>query len=203
MSKRRMPYMKLVRYWRACVADSTLKKGRFVRRELPPNGANLLELSGDELVKGRLDGPNIRKLFKKVDSADDKGPRQEAEVCFWPVWVARKTSHGVRRGDAKPECVLPIVSVGRVSRDDGRLWPARTVVARDILEPLPDGVFSVGTVEDLDHFLRGSPFSSLGQDTGHGNVEAVPCCLRSAIGDRNGRMAERGWRICADRQGRD
>ena len=167
MSERRIPYMKLVRYWRACVADSTLKKGRFRRRELPPNGTHFLELSGDELAKGRLDGSTIRKLFTKVDSAHGKGPGQEAEVCFWPVWAARKTSHRVGRGDSKPECVLPIVSVGRVSRDDGRLWPARTVIARDVLEPLPDGVFSVGTVEDLDRFLRGSPFSSLGQDTGH------------------------------------
>ena len=167
MSERRIPYMKLVRYWRACVADSTLKKGRFRRRELPPNGTHFLELSGDELAKGRLDGSTVRKLFKKVDSAHGKGPGQEAEVCFWPVWAARKASHGVGRGDSKPECVLPIVSVGRVSRDDGRIWPARTVIARDVLEPLPDGVFSVGTVEELDRFLRGSPFSSLGQDTGH------------------------------------
>ena len=120
MNERRLPYMKLIRYWRACVADSTLKKGRFRRRELPPNGTHFLELSADELATGRLGRSTVGKLFRKADSAHGKGPEQEAEVCFWPVWAARQTSHGVGRGDAKPECVLPIVSVGRVSRDDGR-----------------------------------------------------------------------------------
>ena len=63
--------------------------------------------------------------------------------------------------------MLPIVSVGRVDRDDGNIWPARTVIARDVLEPLPDGVFSIGTIEDLDNFLPSSPFSSLPQDGDH------------------------------------
>ena len=167
MTESRMPYMELVKYWRACVADTTLKLGRFRRDELPPKGTNLLELSADELVKGRLDGSKIKTLFEKTDPADGKGLNQDPEVCFWPVWAERKKSHGFRRGDSKPECVLPIVSVGRVSRDDGSIWPARTVIARDVLEPLPDSVFSVGTVEDLDNFLLCSPFSSLGQDKCH------------------------------------
>lgn len=86
MTESRMPYMELVKYWRACVADTTLKLGRFRRDELPPKGTNLLELSADELVKGRLDGSKIKTLFEKTDPADGKGLNQDPEVCFWPVW---------------------------------------------------------------------------------------------------------------------
>lgn len=84
---------------------------------------------------------------------------EHIQVCFWPMLVARRTSHGARRADGLPEYVAPIAAAGLVAREDGRVRPTRTVIARDVLEPLPAGAFSIGTVADLDAFLTESPFS--------------------------------------------
>ena len=165
LAEERAPYLGLVQYWRACVADVTLGKGRFRENELPPGNKDLLELSTDELMKGRVGTRKVERLFRDADKRAER-----AEVRFWPLLAARRTSHGVGRRDRMPECVAPIVSVGIVERDDGRIRPVRTVIARDVLEPLPDGAFSVGTVADLDTFLTASPFSSSGQDEFHEEV---------------------------------
>ena len=165
LAEERAPYLGLVQYWRACVADVTLGKGRFRENELPPGNKDLLELSTDELMKGRVGTRKVERLFRDADKRAER-----AEVRFWPLLAARRTSHGVGRRDRMPECVAPIVSVGIVERDDGRIRPVRTVIARDVLEPLPDGAFSVGTVADLDTFLTASPFSSSGPDECHEEV---------------------------------
>ena len=145
----------LIRYWRSCLADVALGKGRFRQRDLPPDNKQLLELSTAELSSGRVRQRNVDILFRNVD--DDL---EQVQVCFWPLVARRRTSHGAGRGDGLPDYVAPIVSVALVAREGGAVRPTRTVIARDLLEPLPEGAFSLGTVEDLDTFLTESPFSS-------------------------------------------
>ena len=155
-------HLRLIRYWRACVADVALGKGLFRTGDLPPRNRNLLELSTDELLQGRVEPRKLERLFKGLDEKVE-----HVQVCLWPLLVARRTSHGAGRGDGLPEHVAPIAAVAQVARKGGGIRPLRTVIARDILEPLPEGAFSVGTVADLDTFLTGSPFSSPGEDEPH------------------------------------
>ena len=155
----------LIRYWRTCLADVGLGKGRFRERDLPPDNRQLVELSKDELSCGRVERRNVEVLFRNVDKNLD-----HVQVCLWPLVAGRRTSHGTGRGDGLPDHVAPIVSVARVAREDGAIRPMRTVIARDLLEPLPEGAFSIGTVEDLDTFLTESPFSSSSDDELHDGV---------------------------------
>ena len=155
-------HLRLIRYWRACVADVALGKGRFGTGDLPPRNRNLLELSTDELLRGRVEPRKLERLFGGQDEKVE-----HVQVCLWPLLVARRTSHGAGRGDGLPEHVAPIAAMALVSRKGGGIQPLRTVIARDILEPLHEGAFSVGTVADLDTFLTGSPISSPGDDEPH------------------------------------
>ena len=155
-------HLQLIRYWRACVADVALGKGRFRQGDLPPRNKDLMELSTDELLHGRVEPRKVERLFRNLNEKIE-----HVQVCLWPMLVARRTLHGAGRIDGLPEHVAPIAAVALVARKGGRVRPMRTVIARDILEPLPEGAFSIGTVEDLDTFLTGSPFSSLGEDEHH------------------------------------
>ena len=154
--------LRLIRYWRACLADVGLGKGRFRQGDLPPGNRQLLELSTNELSRGRVERRTVDLLFTHVDEKFE-----HVQVCLWPLLASLRTSHGARRIDGLPEHVAPIAAVVLIARKDGRIRPVRTVIARDILEPLPEGEFSVGTVEDLDTFLTESPFSSAAEDEPH------------------------------------
>ena len=154
MAENRASYVPLVEYWRSCVADTALSRGKFNRRDLKQGGARRFELSGGELRGGRVDESRLELLFGA------EGEDGKAEVFLWPLWVERKSSHGVGRADSRPDCVLPVVSVATVLEEDGTIWPQRTVIARDVLEPLPEGVFSIGSVSELDSFLGSSSLSS-------------------------------------------
>ena len=116
----------------------------------------------EELTRGNVGQHTVDALFRNAD--DDL---EHVQVCLWPLVASRRTSHGARRGDGLPDHVAPIVSVALVAREDGAIRPTRTVIARDLLEPLPEGAFSLGTVEDLDTFLTESPFSSSSEDELH------------------------------------
>lgn len=81
---------------------------------------------------------------------------EEISVRFWPLVAGRKTSHSVSVADRQPDLVAPVVTEANVRRD-GRINPIRNIIARDVLSPLPEGEFSVGTVAALDEFLTASP----------------------------------------------
>lgn len=150
----------LVRYWRASLADSALGKGRFKKEHL----AKLMRLSESERAQGRVANGTLARLFdSKLASV------QAITVRLWPMLVARRYSHGADRDDGLPQYVAPIVTEAELSRD-GWLRPKRTVIARDLLEPLPEGAFSIGAVDDLDTFLTTSPFSAAGQDAGKASL---------------------------------
>jgi len=150
----------LVRYWRASLADSALGKGRFKKKHL----AKLIRLSESERAQGRVANATLARLFDSKPAS-----MQAITVRLWPMLVARRHSHGADRDDGLPQYVAPIVTEAELSRD-GWLRPKRTVIARDLLEPLPEGAFSIGAVDDLDTFLTTSPFSGVGQDAGKASL---------------------------------
>ncbi len=155
----------LISYWRACLADAGLGKGRFRQRDLPPGNGRLVALSTNELSRGRVKRRTVETLFRNAHDT-----LEHVQVCLWPLVTKRRLSHGAERGDGLPDYVAPIVSVALVARKDGAIRPTRTVIARDLLEPLPEGAFSIGTVESLDTFLTESPLPSSSDDASHDSV---------------------------------
>ena len=161
-ARRDEQHLEVMRYWRDCLADGGLGKGRFEAEDLPPRNSKRLELSAKELKAGRLDEQTLKRLFSMLDEEVEV-----AHIRFWPLLFSRRTSHGTSRMDGLPGHVAPIVATARVTRQENRIWPVRTVLARDVLEPLGARMFSIGRVEDLDTFLTESPFRAPGEDEPH------------------------------------
>lgn len=138
----------LLRYWRSCVADSALGKGRFRQADLRA----FTRLSGQDLRDGSLPPEQIESLF-----ADRPGFPLALPVRLRPRLFARQVSHGAAQGGGLPELVAPIVTEAQLTRE-GRLLPGRTVIARDVLEPLGAGAFAIGSLADLDRFLTRNGF---------------------------------------------
>ena len=168
-------HLGLIRYWRACLVDAGLGKSCFEENDF--EGTQAVNLS--ELKTGRLRNNTIEYLFKKLGQEEE-----ETQVHFWPMLVVRSSSHSIPYMDNLPNHVAPIVSSARVSKD-GRVWPERTVIGRDILEPVGKGIFSVGSVEKLDTFLMSKSHPASSEDNCHEQVweEYIEFCkeLREAV----------------------
>lgn len=137
----------ILRYWRASLADGALGEGKF-RHE---DRTKFVSLSRETRKSGELPPHQVEQIFDGKDKDVDT-----VSVRFWPLVTARKSSHGSAVGDRMPEIVAPVVTEGFVDRK-GTITPTRNAIARDVLAPIPQGVFSIGTVEDLDSFLTEHP----------------------------------------------
>jgi len=140
---------KTLKYWRASLADGALGQGRFKQRDRK----NFIELSKDTLGNGVLPKNQVEKVFE-----GEKPDAKLISVRLWPMVTARMKSHGVTLSNGFPELVAPVVTEATVDRD-GKIRPSRNVLARDLLTPLPNDEFSLGSIEDFDTFLSASPFS--------------------------------------------
>lgn len=140
---------KTLKYWRASLADGALGQGRFKQRDRK----NFIELSKDTLGSGVLPKNQVEKVFE-----GEKPDTKLISVRLWPMVTARMKSHGVTLSNGFPELVAPVVTEATVDRD-GKIRPSRNVLARDLLTPLPNDEFSLGSIEDFDTFLSASPFS--------------------------------------------
>lgn len=141
---------KSLEYWRTSLADGVLGRGRFKQSDRK----NFIELSKDTLRDGVLPKNQVRKVFE-----GQKPDTKVAAVQIWPMVMARRASHGATISNGFPEIAAPVVTEAIVDRD-GNIRPSRNVIARDVLKPLPNDVFSLGKVEDFDTFLSASPFSA-------------------------------------------
>ncbi len=140
---------KALAYWRASLADGALGRGRFKQADLK----KFIKLSSETLRDGVLPKSQIHKLFEEQAQDID-----HVAVQIWPMVTARKTSHGSRVINGFPEIVAPVVSEATVDRD-GHIRPTRNIIARDLLTPLPNDEFSLGSVDDFDKFLSATPLS--------------------------------------------
>ncbi len=165
--------LKLLNYWRASISDSMFGKGRFQRREIKGREA----LSAHALADGRIPPRQAQRLFQ--DRHEETVP-----IRIWPHIYARRAAHGTLRQDGLPDAIAPIVSEAIVTRD-GTIRPGRTLVPRDLLEPLTSGAFSIGTVEAQDSFLSLNGFAPAGhtQDNAENWAKYLEYCdqLLSAV----------------------
>lgn len=141
---------KILEYWRVSLADSALGDGKFTQRDWK----RFIEMSGETVRSGKLPAAMLDRVFGGQKSA------KSVAVRFWPLVMARKSSHGAARVDGLPEIVAPVVTEATIDRD-GQITPVRNALARDVLSPLPSGEFSIGSVDDLDGFLTETPLPDM------------------------------------------
>ncbi len=141
---------KILEYWRVSLADSALGDGKFTQRDRK----RFIEVSGEAVRSGKLPDAMLDRVFGGRKSA------KSVAVRFWPLVMARKSSHGAARVDGLPEIVAPVVTEATVE-SDGQITPLRNALARDVLSPLPSGEFSIGSVDDLDDFLTKTPLPDM------------------------------------------
>ncbi len=144
-----LQHQSILKYWRSSLADGALGKGRFSERDRK----KLTELPKDALRDGVLPKNQVRKLFE-----GQKPDTKFVAARIWPMVTARKKLHGVTISNGFPDFVAPVVSEAMIDRE-GNIRPTRSVIARDVLTPLPNDVFALGSVDDLDKFLAATPFS--------------------------------------------
>ncbi len=141
---------KILEYWRVSLADSALGDGKFTQRDRK----RFIEVSGETVRLGKLPDAMLNRVFGGLKSS------KSVAVRFWPLVMARKSSHGAARVDGLPEIVAPVVTEATVERN-GQITPLRNALARDVLSPLPSGEFSIGSVDNLDDFLTETPLPDM------------------------------------------
>ena len=124
----------VLRYWRTSLADGALGEGKFTQADRK----RFVDVPGEALKTGVLLGEVVERVFRGQASAKAMGVR------FWPLVMARRSSHGAARAGGLPEIVAPVVTEATVDRA-GRITPARNALARDLLTPLPSGEFAIGS----------------------------------------------------------
>ncbi|CAN1576054.1 DEXXQc_Upf1-like domain containing protein [Paracoccaceae bacterium] len=139
-----------LRYWRTSLADGALGEGKFTQADRK----RFVDVPSEAVKSGVLPREAIERVFRGQASARTMGIR------FWPLVMARKSSHGAARAGGLPELVAPVVTEATVDRK-GVITPTRNAMARDLLTPLPSGEFSIGTVDALDSFLTENPLPDL------------------------------------------
>lgn len=144
----------IVKYWRSSVADSAIGDACLTSKMLE----EFHSLSRAEAETGFIAREAVDFLFDKV-------PEHVRRIAasYRPLHVRRQSRHARQRGDGLPLEVTPIVTEAQVTRE-GRIIPNYSVIARDILDPLARGAFSVGRVADLDTFLTAQPFAGKEED---------------------------------------
>ena len=138
----------VLKYWRSSVADSAIGDACLTSKMLE----EFHSVSRKEAETGVLGQDAIDFLFGEVPSHV-----RRIAVSYRPLHVRRQSRHTRSRGDGLPSEVTPVITEAQVTRE-GRIIPNQSVIARDILDPLARGAFSVGRVADLDSFLTAQPF---------------------------------------------
>ena len=131
-------------YWRNSLADAETSKGAF---RLQDCGA-FLQLPPETLASGIASAEIVEKCF-----ADEKAQTRFVEIVLRPEVYCAPLQHGVVAENGNPPIITPIVTPALLYRD-GRIYPgAQTIMPRDILEPIDEGSFSIGSVASRDEWL--------------------------------------------------
>lgn len=140
-------------YWRNTLADAESGKGAFERKD---------EESFTQWMnvdQGRLDEEIVQSFFE-----GENAQLKTVEVLLRPhVWI-RLLEHGKERAAGAPDFITPLVTSALLNRD-GFLFPTSSAtIPRDLLEPLPNGTFSIGEMEQYDRYKTTHDSITFGPD---------------------------------------
>lgn len=139
-------------YWRNSLADAETSKGAF---RLQDCGA-FLQLSPETLASGIASKKIVAQCF-----ADEEAQTYFVEIVLRPEVYCAPLQHSVVAENGNPLIITPIVTPARLYRD-GRIYPsAQTIMPRDILEPIDEGSFSIGSVAGRDEWLSRNPIPGI------------------------------------------
>lgn len=146
-------------YWRNSLADAEAGHGALQ----PADAQKFQNLSCAELDAGRISQGIIDACFAK-----EAEQTEFVEVIIRPKVYVSRIEHGKQRRTGTPVIVTPIIAPAMLARD-GRLYPlSRTIVPRDILEPLERGTFAIGEVSDQDAYLTTNTIAGINVATNDG-----------------------------------
>lgn len=135
--------LKLASYWRNSLADAENGNGALDTKQAD----KLTKLPNDEVSHGCLSNELTQVLF-----AGEPATVATVAVTLRPLVYNARLEHGKPR-KGMPAVVTPLVCAVLLARD-GRLYPtSQVLVPRDILEPLDQDNFTLGSQSDLDAFL--------------------------------------------------
>jgi len=131
-------------YWRNSLADAIFAKGGLNRKDIEA----FIECGSQVWEEGRISDGLTKKLFQ-----NELNDCKTVEVVLRPKIYRNRTEHTFAKKDI-PEFVVPVATSALLSRS-GRFYPLKneTIISRDILEPLVQGSFSIGSVDGLDSYL--------------------------------------------------
>lgn len=129
-------------YWRNTLADADSGKGAFKSDD------------ADKLTRWQdVESARAEESFVRSCFADEDDSVNTVEVMFRPqVWILQR-QHGKQLAGGVPEVVTPLLLSARLNREGFLLPAAAATIPRDLLEPLPQGVFSVGEMAQYDKYL--------------------------------------------------
>ncbi|WP_337049207.1 AAA domain-containing protein [Serratia fonticola] len=130
-----------VSYWRNTLADAESGKGAFDCKDAEKFTRWM------DITTGRLDEEIVRAFF--VGEGDAV---KTVEVMLRPQAWLRRIKHGKEQTAGGPGVVTPLVTSALLNRE-GFLFPAApTTIPRELLEPLPKGIFSIGEMAQYDRY---------------------------------------------------
>ncbi|QEI06472.1 phospholipase [Pigmentiphaga aceris] len=144
-------------YWRNSLADAELGQGSFSHSA----SAKFLSWSRAGSPVGQVGKQIIDTCFQGEDAAT-----QTVDVVIRHKVYRARLEHGQARQNGQPQTITPLITPALLARD-GRLYPLdRTVVARDLLDPLLQGTYALGDVAALDRFLSTAHVPGVGYVAG-------------------------------------
>ncbi|RYM51877.1 AAA domain-containing protein [Serratia proteamaculans] len=140
-------------YWRNALADAESGKGAFERKDVGKFTRWL------DITTGRLDEEIVHAFFE-----GEGDTVKTVEVILRPKAWNRLLKHGKERTAGAPAIVTPLVTSALLNRE-GFLFPtAPSTIPRDLLEPLPQGTFSIGEMEQYDKYKTTHSSATFGVD---------------------------------------
>lgn len=133
------------KYWRNSLADATFTKGGLNKKDTE----SMIFCSKEFLTSGKLDEKKTKDLFKNESSDCNV-----IEIILRPIVYHQITEHCFGKFNETPEYLVPISTAAFLARD-GRCYPksGSTFISRDILKPLVNGSYAIGSMYDLDIYL--------------------------------------------------
>lgn len=140
--------LSVVSYWRNSLADAELGRGGWHDQDL----SSATIRPRPELISAKLDSDGVSSFFKS-----EPLDVELIEVALYPLMFKLRTEHGSKKQYALPLIITPVV-IKAVMNRKGLVVPLPKIfLARDLLEPLERGSFSIGSIDDLDTFLTHNP----------------------------------------------
>jgi hypothetical protein len=144
---------KILNYWRQCLVDGLFGQGVFKESDLD----DLTKIDSLSIENGQVDNELLGVLFES-----EKEDVDAIEVLLFPK-VCYQTALHNQRSQYYPQVILPIISSAFLTRE-GHLYPYRTQIARDVLEPQDNDSFTIGSIVDVDEFLSKKGISVIHYD---------------------------------------